>query len=549
MQKIFLVNCRKPMVDVFKASGYEVYSLYTAEREVDVPCELEKRGFAPDIILQQESLGSKVFLRGLALVNCIKIFWSVDTHMNMYWHGLYGSLFDGVLTTQKKYVPLLEKVCTAKICWVPWMGGRLGPDTGTQEGVIPHSKREHDMTFVGRVSPQRPSRQWFVDFLKNGYDLNMADGLSVSQMMTLYKQTRIVPNEALFGEVNFRLFEGGSCGCAVVTPYVGEELAELFEDGKEIAVYNNVLELKEILDRLINNPKLAASMGLAAYERVLRDHMPANRMATIIDFAKDLVPQTLNCAENDFLYYQVQAALGETGQSSFLWADIIGGLRRGPGGLIKDTALLRIFAKGRMDKAFMDVVRIYLNSADGTDDVRFNMSASIGNSRIGNWDLAKHFWYRYQKCVRPNEFESPADQVHLLMLWGRELSRSGINMISGVVFNEDKDFPACAAHCYFAALRLDSKNIEIYKRLDSLFDGVMGAEYMRLGFLSHLSLHYPEDWRMSAELGLVNLKVFRLKEGVSELNNSKKIAIAGGYKRFWNRKIGSLEKLLEIVNC
>ncbi|OEU67151.1 MAG: hypothetical protein BA863_14430 [Desulfovibrio sp. S3730MH75] len=549
MQKIFLINCRKPMVDVFKASGHEVHSLFTTEREVNVPCELEKLGFTPDIILQQESLGSRVFLRGLSSVDCIKLFWSVDTHMNMYWHGLYGSMFDGVLTTQKKYVPILEKVCTAKICWVPWMGGRLGPETGTQAGVIPHSKREHDMTFVGRVSPQRPSRRWFVDFLKSGYDLNMVDGLNFSQMMNLYKQTRIVPNEALFGEVNFRLFEGGSCGCAVVTPYVGEELGELFEEGKEIAVYNNVLELKEILDRFISNPNLAASMGLAAYERVLRDHMPVNRMATILEFAKDLVPRTLDCVENEFLYYQVQAALGEVGQSSLLWEDIIGGLRRGPDGLIKDTALLRFFAKGRMDNDFMDVVRPYLNSSDGTDDVRFNMSGSIGSSRTGNWDLAKYFWYRYQKNVRPSEFETPVDDVHLLMLWGRELSRLGISMMSGVAFNEDNDFPACGAHCYLAALRLDPKNIEIYKRLDSVFAGVMGAEYMRLGFLSHLSLHHPDDWRMSAELGLVNLKIFRLDEGVSELKSSKDIAIAGGYKRFWDRKIGELGRLLEIVNC
>ncbi|WP_051677026.1 glycosyltransferase family protein [Maridesulfovibrio frigidus] len=548
MQKIFLVNCRKPMVDVFKASGHEVYSLSTSEREVDVHCELAKIGFVPDIILQQESLGSRVFLRGLSSVDCIKLFWSVDTHMNMYWHGLYGSMFDGVLTTQKKYVPLLEKVCTAKICWVPWMGGRLGPETGTQEGVIPYSKREHDMTFVGRVSPQRPSRQWFVDFLKSGYDLNMVDGLSVSQMMTLYKQTRIVPNEALFGEVNFRLFEGASCACAVVTPYVGEELGELFEDGKEIAVYKDVLELKDILDRFIRDSKLAASMGLAAYERVLRDHMPANRMATILDFAKGLSAQTIDCAENDFLYYQVQAALGETGQASLLWEDIIGGLRRGPDGIIKDTALLRIFVKGHMDKEFMDVVRSYLNSGDGADDVRFNMSASIGSSRVGNWDLAKHFWYRYQNSVRPNEFENPADEVNLLMLWGRELSRAGINIMPGVAFNEDNDFPACAAHCYFVALRLDSKNIEIYKRLDSLFAGVMGAEYMRLGFLSHLTLHHPEDWRMSADLGLVNLKIFRYDEGVAELKVSKEVAIKGGCERFWIKKIGGFGRLLEIVN-
>ncbi|MBI9110788.1 glycosyltransferase [Maridesulfovibrio ferrireducens] len=537
MKKLFLINCRKPMIDAFKAAGHDVRYIFTAERDVDVSCELEKIKFHPDILLQQESLGSRVFLHGLASVNCVRLFWSVDTHMNMHWHGLYGSMFDGVLTTQKKYVSQLEKVCTSKICWVPWMGGRLGPETGTETGLIPYTKREHELTFVGRVSPQRPSRKWFVDFLKTNYNLNMVDGLNYSQMMSLYKQTRIVPNEALFGEVNFRLFEGCSCGCAVVTPFVGDELEELFEDGKEIAVYNDVLELKDILDRLKDNPKLVASMGLAAYERVLRDHMPANRVAKILDFAQEILPRSIHESEAYFYYYQALAVLGETGGGTVSWDNVIEGLKRSFSGIQRDAALLRIFAKGRMVKEFMDTAKLYLNSETGHDDCYFNMSASVGSNKIGNWDLAKYFWYRYCAKVRPGKEEKPLGIVHLLMLWGQELSRVGTDIRSGVLFNEDKDLPACAADCYLVALHLDPENLEVYRSLESLLSGIAGAESMRLGFLSHLSLHHPDDWRISAELGIVNLKVFRLNEGLAELKNSKKKAMVAGCERFWSRKI------------
>lgn len=536
------------MVDAFKTAGHDVRFIYTSESEVDVLHELEKLEFTPEILLQQESLGCRVFLKGLASIDCVRLFWSVDTHMNMYWHGLYGSMFDGVLTTQKKYVSALEKVCTAKICWVPWMGGRLGPETGTETGFIPYTKREHEMTFVGRVSPQRPSRKLFVDFLKDNYNLNLVDGLNYSGMMSLYKQTVIVPNEAIFGEVNFRLFEACSCGCVVVTPFVGDELGELFEIGKEIAVYNNVLELKYILDRLRDDPKYAAEMGLAAYERILRDHLPANRVNKILDFAHGLIPRKNNESENSFLLTRVQAVLAESGGSTVSWETIIDHLMIASPGVARDTALLRIFAKWGMVDGFLKIAQTYVGNAAGEDDALLNMIGSIGSSKIGNWDLAKYFWFRYIVKAQSTKPESPRDYVHLLMLWGRELSRIGLSMVPGVVFNEDTDIPTCASHCFFTALRLDPQNLEIYKRLDALFTGVVGVESTRLGFLSHLSLHYPEDWRISTELGIICLKVFRLAEGLAELNNSKKKAISSGRQRFWERKIESeVKEYFEIV--
>ncbi|SMF15552.1 Glycosyl transferases group 1 [Desulfovibrio gilichinskyi] len=536
------------MVDAFKAAGHDVRCIYTTVREVDVLYELEKLEFAPDILLQQESLGCRVFLNGLASIDCVRLFWSVDTHMNMHWHGLYGSMFDGVLTTQKRYVSALEKVCTAEICWVPWMGGRLGPETGTEPGLIPYTKRKHDMTFVGRVSPQRPSRKLFVDFLKGNYNLNLVDGLNYSEMMSLYKQTKIVPNEALFGEVNFRLFEACSCGCAVVTPFVGDELGELFEIGKEIAVYNDVLELKDILDRFRNNPKLAAEMGLAAYERVLRDHMPADRGNRILDFAYGLTPRSIDESDNTFLLTQIKAVLAEAGDTTVTWRNVVELLMVSSPGVPRDTILFRILAKESMTSEFLKIAQTYVGNAVGVEDAGFNMAASIGSSKIGNWDLAKYFWFRYITRAQSNKVESPRDYAHLLMLWGRELSRIGITMSPGVAFNEDADMPTCASHCLFAALRLDPQNLEIYKRLDALFTGVAGTESLRLGFLSHLSMHYPDDWRVSADLGIVSLKVFRLDEGLAELSNSEKKAISACRQRFWVRKIESeVEVYLKIV--
>ncbi|WP_320171018.1 glycosyltransferase [Maridesulfovibrio sp.] len=549
MKRLFLINCRQPMVNAFGRLGCEVRSVHSTERYFDVAAKLAELEFVPDIILQQENLGRRVFLTGLRELDCLKIFWSVDTHLNMHWHGLYGSLFDGVLTTQKKYVSRLEKCCEAKIHWMPWMGGHPGPETGTAAGLIPYGKREHDLTFVGRVSPERRARQWFVDFLKSGYNLHLVEGLNYSAMMEVYRQTRVVPNESIFGEVNFRLFEACSCGCAMVTPDAGPELGELFDIGREIMVYDDVLELKEILDRFERDPDYAAMMGLAGYERVMRDHLPDNRAAAILDFAEGLEKRSVSETEAGLLLCLVEAALGEAGDPVTDWPGLIKRLLALPQDFRRDGVLLRIFAVSGLKDLFLDVARSYMVRQDLEFDCYFCMSASLAALKLGMWDIAKHFWYSWRTRNPGEKASVPADEVSLLLLWGDELCRTGNTVRSGVTFNEVKGIPSCAADCYFAALYLVPGSLAVFKKLDAVFSGVKGAEPTRLGFLSHLSLHAPDDWRTSADVGITSLKAFRLTEGMEELKHARLLAAAEGRERFFHRKIGTeLPRYFELVS-
>lgn len=535
MQKLLLINCTPPLVEAFIALGYEVKRLYALEGELDLPAKLDELQFKPDLILQQESLGRRLFLRGLEKLACLKIFWSVDTHMNMYWHGYYGDLFDCVLTTQKKYVPQLQKVCAAQVEWMPWMGIPF-ESSSERRGIVPHSRRAHDLTFVGRVTPHRRSRLWFVDFLKTQYDLNLEDNLTSHQMMEVYRNTRIVPNEALFGEVNFRLFEAASCACAVVTPDVCG-IKELFEVGREIQVYNDVLELKEILDHFIKKPSLSNSFGMAAYARILNDHLPESRAAAISEIAANLSLRCVSDERAELLLCMSEFLLGEAGDNSVNWNSLLKrflGLGRSE---LRDAALFRIFAKSGSSEFFMGIVHPYLEKNMTSSDCYFNLSASLSALKLGHWEVAKHFWYAHQDERKPEAAIKPENEVHLLTLWGDVAFKSGMGIRSGVAFNEIQGIPSCASDCYFAALYREPSDKEIYKRLNSIFNGVMGGEPSRLGFLSHLSLHYPDDWRISAEVGLTNLKVFRLREGLKELDNAAAIAERTGQLRFFKRKI------------
>ncbi|WP_027721322.1 glycosyltransferase [Maridesulfovibrio zosterae] len=537
MKKLFLINCRQPLIDAFVSLGCEVCCIRSYDNELDVSSKLNELGFKPDLIFQQEILGLRLFLSGMHKIDCIKIFWSVDTHLNMHWHGVYGSLFDGVLTTQKKYVPILKKNCEAEICWIPWMGARLGIQSGTTGGLIPYSSRSHSLTFVGRVTKARPSRLWFIKFLNSHFDLHQVEDLNYSQMMEVYRQTRIVPNEAIFGEINFRIFEACSCGCAVVTPDIGEELGELFDIGKEIIVYRDVLELKEILSRLQADPSYAASLGLAGYERIMRDHLPVNRAKSILDFVKRISKRKVDIDDAQLYANLACASLGESGGMTVEWGNLINKLLACKMGVMRDAALFRLSVRADLRELYLLIAKPYFEKKIFPKNCYFNMIASLCAVHLGLNDLALKWWFSYVSAVYDQKKNKPKDTLELLMFWGDELFKNGITLRPGVAFNEASDIPSCAADCYFAALYIDPKNLAVFKRLDLIFADVMGGEPTRLGFLSQLSLHHPRDWHICADIGITNLKVFRLTEGLNDLDFARNLAIEAGRERFFKRKV------------
>ena len=537
MEKILLINCRQPIVNAFKSMGCEVQAINTSIVEFDLYSELNDCGYEPDLILQQESLGCRVFLLNLHKVDCMKIFWSVDTHLNMHWHALYGSLFDVILTTQKKYVPLLKMASSSDVHWLPWMGGRAGIDFESARGIIPYTKRKNDLSFVGRLSAERPSRTWFVDFIAENFSLNFADNLNYTGMMSQYRQTRIVPNESIFGEINFRLFEACSCGCAVVTPDTGSDVHELFEVGRDIEIYKDVLELDHILKRLIGDSDYAAKLAMRGYERVLKDHLPINRVKSILEIAESSSQKSISDFECSSLLVRTYASLAEAGQPVKDPASLIAALSDHCNERESYASLLRILAFYGDVEAFMKLIKPYLSKQSTETDCYFSMSLSLAAAKLGLWDIARLFWYQHSSSRGQTDIVPPEEPVDLLVYWGDELRKCGLSYRAGVKFSEKDDIPSCAADCYFAALYLQPKRLNLYKKLNSIFAGVIGTEPTCLGFLSNLSLHNQDDWHISAELGIVNLKAFRLKEGVQELRNAHLLAESCGQLKFFKKFI------------
>ncbi len=224
----------------------------------------------PDLFIQKESIGLKILLRNVSSLPCKTAFWGIDTHLHYAWQMYYARLFDVFFTPHKDFLAYL---CEE---WQHPQLIRLA-QSGVVRDFVPHAQREHKLNFVARLSGTRIHRQRLCQLLWDNYKVQHTDNLTSSQMFDLYSNTRIIPNESIAKEVNFRLLEGASVGACVITPDVGDDQNCLFTPNKEILVYKNLEELKTLIDKCLAEPDFCENIGRKAFERVQKEHTPLHR--------------------------------------------------------------------------------------------------------------------------------------------------------------------------------------------------------------------------------------------------------------------------------
>ena len=267
---MFIVSVNCDLDETLRTLGHEVYSLSLAKPGLYALRRLLDNERVPDCIVQKEHLGARVLFNDLDTFSCIKAFWSIDTHLNYYWQRHYCRLFDAVFTPHLHYLTELTPA------WLHPNMFRL-PACGRDRCWTPHEQRAQALSFVGRLTEARPLRKNFCETLRRCYQIEVVDDLAHDQMMNLYDQTRIIPNESITFETNFRLLEGASSGCCVISPAVGEDQDVLLEPGKEVLVYHDALEFLYLVDQCLKQPDQAERTGLAARARIQSEHLPIHR--------------------------------------------------------------------------------------------------------------------------------------------------------------------------------------------------------------------------------------------------------------------------------
>jgi hypothetical protein len=565
---ICLVGFSNYLASAFQSLGHTVLALDPQELFTDLPALLRRHSFTPDAVIQVERLGRRVLLSDLPSIPCPKLFWSVDTHMNLHWQAHYARLFDTVLTTQRAWAGRFASAGSGPgeggdggsagggilVEWLPWHG--------TKRDFRPHSQRGRELGFVGRVTKHRPARRWFAEHLRAAYGFVHEDNLSWGPMHEYYDDCRLVPNEALFGEVNFRLFEAASCGCAVLTPDVPAEVGELFVPGREVETYGNVLELGALIERLRKRPEEARRLGLAAWERIRREHLPRHRAARLAELAGEGAGRAAGGRKALRCLARTTFALWESGGLTMGKADVFTMLERAGGWDALPGEHLRALAmtgdeaglRERVHGLVRDVrdgggahAPIPVPAAQVPARLELACLASAAALRLGEWDVAKFFWYRHMEASRPGQAApKPGSPPALMRLWAGEQRRAGRELRAGFVFREREHLPLTAMECLFMALDLGgaggSRDVETLSRLESILEPVRGAEPGRLAFLSQLALLRPKDWRTALELALTNLRAFRLREGVGELLHASGLAARAGQEDRFMRVLAGKDR-------
>jgi hypothetical protein len=488
--------------------------------------------FRPDLLIQQETLGPRTLIADLPALGCPKVFWSIDTHLNSFWHQYYARFFDLLCTTQKHWLPLLTQLGVSRSLWLPWHGAERRRASWAQ--------RREGMAFAGRLTPERPVRGWFVGWLKELGEVHVRQDLGFADMLDFYDQSRLVPNESIFGEVNFRLFEAASCGCAVLNPAI-PGLEDLFEPGEEVAVYRDGAELAAWVKRLQGDGLLARSMGLRAWERVRREHLPRHRAETLLEAVQGLPLEAASGPAGDVAWWLTLHQLRESGRLAMDDA----AMARGVAGLPVTGEVLAVRLRLKAGEGRDEFLRLALpvvqtGQYEACQDV--NLAGSMGALRFGDCALARLFFLRSLRHGASAVSDPGHTALSICLAWARELQRTGRISRPGFAFDPTKHLPDSALECLVLASESAPDNAGVYREMASLLARDSGWDGLRLKALSWLSLRDRGNWRLGLELGVTDCRAFRVRQGLEEITAARHEAARQGQEERFLRALAARDE-------
>ncbi|WP_045210667.1 glycosyltransferase [Desulfonatronovibrio magnus] len=493
------------LANELRAMGHDVLELKPPPGICLLDRHPEVKVFEPQCIIQQETLGPRIVLDGLENFSCHKVYWSIDTHLNFFWHKVYARNFDLVLTTQKSWVQKFISNSGKEAGWLPWFG-RPRP-------WYPWSQKDIEMAFVGRITEHRQTRFWMAEFLKKNYQARVEENLSFSEMLDLYARTKYVPNESIAGEINFRLFEAASCGSLVLSQKLMEDVAELYIPEKEVVLFEHVLELQDKLNFYRCNPTLAKKIAFKGWNRTNACHLPSNRAADLLKMIAEIRRSGSSRDERKNLYLSIF----ELWDSSRFY-------------LGKEKINEMIFSIPLDEEVLTAIIRLHSNSAaklldliipvlqqrQYDHDLMVNQTCSGAALHAGHFPLAVQFWKRH--CLRVKvPYREPESPLQLKLIWANELARQGYRFRQGFLYDIKRHLPQAAMEWLVEAAREAPGDKEILLKIKRIVQGQVGLESTVLKILSYESLHDRRNWRWNLELAMYHLRSFRLHQGLEEL--------------------------------
>ncbi|MDR2054457.1 MAG: glycosyltransferase [Desulfovibrio sp.] len=557
---ILLIDVSPPIAQALIGMGHTIEEIRPPRGIVFLPPLLKRlsaRAFVPDILAQQESLGPRLYLAGLDEVPCPSLFFAVDSHLNLFWQQWYSLLFDAVLTPHVSLFADLPKErrppAVSRFAWF-----------GQARQWRPHEKRGRFMSLCARRTEHRPLREWFVELLSRR-GLECVEGLNHSDMMLLYDDSRLVPNECIAWESNFRLLEAASSGCCVLSPDVGEDQNALLDPGREVLVWQDGFELLDRAAWAKKRPARAEEIGRAAFARVNACHLPAHRARSLLDAARGLSRNRLEGPPARLAFWLTVAKQLRNGVLAvnarehaaagvrFLedlpaWEHLPEHVRPVVSHSLAQCVILLALSPGSADEALrlcrcLAAAEVHRGGPAATLEVA--SAAGALALREGDYPLARFFRMLWREGSRARaagpgdkRLKMPESPVEMCCRWAAALHGHGRIAQTGFAFrSEEGALPECSLEFLQFARRFISEGPDgntARKRLCNMERDMTEAPVhlsRRLNALDALTRLEPENWRVGLAYGAACIKACLVEEGVCVIADARRKALAAGQER------------------
>jgi hypothetical protein len=172
--------------------------------------------------------------------------------------------------------------------------------------AVPVTPRDIPLSFVGSASPDHQERLSFLETISADETLALAlwgetrdtvdpnsnvlrhhhGAVWGTEMFSILRRSRLTLNKHIDVSEgyanNMRLFEATGMGACLVTDWK-ENLADLFEPGKEVVAYRSTEECLDLLHYFRAHDAEAAAIAAAGHARCLADHLYEHRMNRLAD--------------------------------------------------------------------------------------------------------------------------------------------------------------------------------------------------------------------------------------------------------------------------
>jgi hypothetical protein len=275
--------CSWFLLEGFRSLGCEVLPFaLDADRTLDE--QIEALNVDPDVVLI-EFFGQTELPRDLHKSRHRLAAYCIDSPLNEFWFLPLSKLFDHVYVDQLSSVAKFRRQ-GVEASWLPLCVF----DGDFRE---PPAAKEHFLTFVGRLTPERVKRNNLIRHVREQYPLHLVQDVPRPAMLDFFAASRAVLNENFFSGLNLRFLQALASGSLLLTERGGCGVGRFFREGEHYLGYSPD-NLLPTLEKIQQAPEAFADLAARGQELCRRKHTSRQRAAAVLDdLARDRVMVSL----------------------------------------------------------------------------------------------------------------------------------------------------------------------------------------------------------------------------------------------------------------